>query len=93
MPDRDLPPGFSHALQRCRSLAERLRYLEQEVELTRISLREAWAEVPPMPVRPWRECRKCHKPTQDTLGSRAVCAEHVGDMAGVYAALMGDDGG
>ena len=42
----DKLPGFIDAQRRVVELAERLKYLEREVELTRISLREAWAAVP-----------------------------------------------
>lgn len=90
MPNETPSTPIAIALQRCRLLSERLTYLEREVEMTRISLREAWRDVPALPVRDLRPCRKCRKPTTDTMGHLPMCVEHSGDMRTVYEALMGD---
>src|SRR5262245_14623278 len=97
--EQDTPSAqLAHALSECSKLADRLLYLEREVVLTRISLEQAWHAVPPMKVRPWRPCKRCKRPTQETVGHVAMCSDHLGDTRTIQQGtkrtldlLLGDD--
>lgn len=70
------PTALVAALAECRRLAEHKLWLEREWENTNIRLREAWSKVPEMPVRRWRPCRICSKPTLSRVGDdRPQCSD------------------
>jgi hypothetical protein len=71
-------------LDRIRELTERLQYLEREAELTRISLREAWAQAPTDYVIPaWTRaevscaCFTCGRPTKYRLNKLPMCFNEI----------------
>lgn len=66
-------PNLLRALHACKEIAERILYLERAVENAKAELAEAWLKVPAMPVRRWRQCRICRKPTLDMLDDRPQC--------------------
>lgn len=70
------PLDLETALSECRRLAEHKLWLEREWEHNEFLLREAWSRVPEMPVRKWRPCRICGKPTLARVGEdRPQCAD------------------
>ena len=72
------PPELDKALSRCRDIADAILKKEREMLDLKIALADAWKQVPPMKVRVFHPCMKCHRPTSDKFGERFICHSHVG---------------
>jgi hypothetical protein len=85
---RPTDPSIATALSKIRSLCDDRDFLQRQVHMKEMEIREAWQAVPPMyEVEHERPCRRCSRPTLDRFDGSPQCKKHVRDDG-----TVGDDG-